>query len=201
MTSTSGFPDAKEKWAEKIRRGDRAAFEALYLTYAEGLCSFTLQYVKAPEVAEGLVQDLFVKLWKRRRQWNPQDNPKSYLYTAARNQALDHLKHLEVERQWAEHVRHRSEVPSRTPEQEFRYKEFNEAVEEAIQALPERRRLVFTLSRQHGLTYREIAEVMDISVKTVEAQMSQAFKTLRELLSTYLSVAPLLPIAPLLFWP
>lgn len=98
------------RWIGRIREGDHAAFETLFHAYAEQLCVFAEQYVGAPEMAERLVQEVFLSVWRRRRSITLQGSIKSYLYTAARHQALDHLKHQRVVEQWAEHVASRDEA-------------------------------------------------------------------------------------------
>lgn len=186
----SQHTERDKRWTEEIRNGDRVAFEALFRTYAGRLCSFTRQYVKSAEVAEEMVQDLFFKIWRRREGWKLRGSVKSYLYTAARNQALNYLKHQRVVDEWTEEARYHNHHDSngRSPEDELCYKELSQAIEEALNQLPERRRLIFTLSRQHDMTYKEIAETLDISIKTVETQMSRALKMLRKLLSDHPSV-------------
>lgn len=183
--STSDRGSRDQRWAQKICEGEYEAFESLFRAYASDLCDFVNSFVEAPDIAESLVQEVFFTIWEGRDSWTPPDNVKSYLYTAARNKALDHLDHNEIVDDWRE-TGSPLENARRTPLQELQYEELRAEVEAAIQQLPERRRQVFTLSRQHGLTYREIADVLDISVSTVETQMTRALKALREELSAYL---------------
>ena len=98
MTANAAYGPDDQHGAERIRRGDYAGFEALYRAHYEGLFAFVLHYVKAPETAEELVQDLLLKLWQQRQRWDPGGNAKAYLYAAARNNALKHLRHRKVER-------------------------------------------------------------------------------------------------------
>ena len=173
---------SERAWVEGIKQGDAAALEALFRAYYDELYGFAWRYVSVSEIAEDLVQGVFVRIWQRRRSWNPRAM-KSYLYGAVRNEALRYLKHEEVVRRWEEEAHIEEPSPVRTPDQEFGYKELAEAIEEVIEQLPERRRLVFVLHRQHELTYREIAELLDISQSTVEIQISRALDALRRLLS------------------
>ena len=168
-----------------LRRDDRAAFEGLFRAYSAALCTFAWGYVRSLEVAEGIVQDVFLKLWKGRTSWDPACGVRAYLYAAVRNGALDHLKHRRVVERWAAEPRPPSPAEP-TPEEELQHKELEAAVQAATARLPERCRLVFTLSRQHGLTYAEIADVLGISPKTVEAQMRRAFALLKQALGAYL---------------
>ena len=176
---------------ERIRCGNRSAFEVLFRAYSAPLCAFALRYVKAPEVAEEIVQDVFLKIWVNRESWRPR-NVKSYLYGAVRNKALDHLAHQKVVQEWKGKAYHAPETTISTPQHTLQYEELAEAIQEGIECLPERTRLVFILSRQHGLRYKEIASALGISVKTVEAQMSRAFRLLQTHLAPHLHVLLLL---------
>jgi len=171
------------RWARQIRAGDDSAFEALFRTYADRLCAFVDQYVNADDVAEEIVQDLFFEIWHRRETWRPQTNVRAYLYTSARNKTLDYLKHQRVVDEWKQQAGIDQRAAPNAPEEDLRQKELTRAVQEAIDQLPERQRLVFILNRRHDMTYAEVAEMLDISIHTVETQMSRAFKTLRKLLA------------------
>src|SRR3954466_1313033 len=92
MTSPHRLPYRGPEWIERIRAGDEAAFEALFRALAPGLCALVARYVHSRAVAEELVQDLFLDLWTRRSQLAVEQALTSYLYMAARNRALNHLK-------------------------------------------------------------------------------------------------------------
>ena len=175
--------DRDLKWARQIQEGDAAAFEALFRTYADRLCGFVDQYVHSPEEAEEIVQDLFFEIWHRRQAWRPRTNVRAYLYKSARNRALDYLDHQRVVEAWKQQAGIEDADPSYAPEENYRQRELAQALDAAIDQLPERRRLIFILTRRHGLTYAEVAAMLDISIHTVETQMSRAFKTLRMLLA------------------
>lgn len=179
-----------KQWARRIREGDGTAFEKLFRAYAAPLCTFVHQYTNAPEIAEELVQDLFLKLWKGRAQWAPTVSVKSYLYVGARNLALNYLEHERVVEAWKHHMLCDGRPPQPTPDERLDQKQLRLVIQRAIDKLPERRKLVFTLSRKHGLTYREIATVMDISIKTVETHMHRAFRSLRAQLASYRPATP-----------
>lgn len=168
---------------DRLREDFGALFRA---TYGE-LCGFVLHYVGSRAIAEELVQDVFVRLWDRRASWQEELPSRTYLYRSARNRALDHIKHERVVQRVAR------EYPPRDDERlapaadaELDAPDLTAALDVAIQQLPPRTRQVFVLSRGHGLTYAQIAEAMEISVKTVEAQMSRAFRILRDRLRGYL---------------
>jgi RNA polymerase sigma-70 factor (ECF subfamily) len=177
--------------------GDAAAFHRLFTEYFTPLRGFVLSYVKDPAVAEELVQDLFCGLWRQREQWAPQGRIRHYLLAAARNRALSYLRHQRIvdrtSQQWVA-PRGSEGCPGMGgsplgPDQLLEAAELGEACRRAIHALPERRRLVVTLRWQHQLSHAEIARILGISVKGVEAQLSRALKSLRHLLADLLPEA------------
>jgi RNA polymerase sigma-70 factor (ECF subfamily) len=162
----------------------RDRFGALFRQFYPALCSFVVQYVRSRAVAEELVQDLFLRLWERRESWQDAMPSRSYLYQAARNRAFDHIKRQRVaERESLELV---EETDPPAAEAELDAQDLRAALDRAIEQLPPRTREVFVLSKGHGLTYPQIAEALTISVKTVEAQMTRAFRILRGRLTEYL---------------
>ena len=139
---------------------------------------FVHRYVQDVPTAENLVQEVFLAVWANRSRLDPAKNVKTYLYTAARNQALKHLRHSDVEDRSAADVS--CALPRQdTPEDELRQKEISTAVARAVAALPEKTRIVFSMNRYDHLTYAEIAEIQGVSIKTVETQMGRALKFLR----------------------
>jgi RNA polymerase sigma-70 factor, ECF subfamily len=137
-----------------------------------------------------VVQDVFLAVWSRRRNLEVRGNVGTYLHVAVRNAAFDRLKHIDGV------LRHRAAVATamapqaRPPDSAHREREVARAVEAAIQTLPERAREVFIMSRNGGLSYAEIAAVLGVSVKAVEASMSRALRSLRTQLAPYLEEAP-----------
>ena len=124
-----------------------------------------------------------------RESWSPRGTIRSYLYRAAKNQALNYLKHRRVVGSVEEFEEQSAEIARASLQEDYERKELMVAVQQAIELLPPRCKLVFALHRQDGLTYSEIADVLDISVKTVETQIGRALKILRKILKPYLAVA------------
>jgi RNA polymerase sigma-70 factor, ECF subfamily len=181
-------PEPEHDWTERIRDGDEAAFEAMFHAYYGPLCDFVDGHVRDPAATEELVQDVFLQLWARRSEWDVRGSLRAYLYGAARNRALNHLKRRGLERRWSVVAERQHElVPHgqgpRSPEDDLRSREISTAVERVIERLPERARLAATLRWQHQLSYAEIADVMGISAKGVENQLGRAAKILRKSLS------------------
>jgi len=183
--------EREAEWVRGIQRGDNAAFEALFLAYYERLVRFAYGFVKMRSAAEEIVQDLFLTVWTRREQWAVHGAVQTYLYAATRNHALNWLRHGGTEQRWVASVVDgddvRAVLPRSAPANErVELAELDEAIRQAIDRLPPRSRETFILSRQHYLSYEEIAQVMDVSVKTVQEQIWRALRTLRVSLASWL---------------
>lgn len=172
-------------WATGIRTGNEQAFEALFAAYHGPLCTFAYRYVQARDIAEELVQEVFLYLWEHRAEWEERAQIRTYLFTAVRNAAVSYLRHERVVRRSAARVIEIFTRSRLTADGDLRAGELAHALQRAIDRLPERCRLVFTLGREQGLTYAEIATVLGISPKTVEVQMGRAYKALRKHLAGY----------------
>ncbi len=177
---------SEDQWVDLIRSGDTATFELMFRSYYPRLCQFAYRSIRSIEVAEDLVQSVFLNIWKNRRNWSPRCTPCMYLYKATRNQMINYLKHKNVEN-ISEFVDVSSiHTEEQTPEDKFNEKECSHAINDSITRLPERCRLIFLLKKEDGLTYNEISEILGISVKTVETQMGRALRFLRENLTEYI---------------
>ncbi|MCA6079216.1 RNA polymerase sigma-70 factor [Fulvivirga sedimenti] len=172
--------------AERIKNGDRAAFEGLFHEYYTGLCHYAFKYIRDAEDAEEIVQDTFVRFWERRAQISVDHSLKSYLFTSVRNASLNFLKHASVIRDHVGHVL-RSESEEDHSDTLVTV-ELQERIAMAVEAMPAERRRIFRMSRDEGLRYKEIADQLNISVKTVENQMGKALRFLREELAEYLVI-------------
>lgn len=164
---------------EQIRHGDREAFKELFHAQYEALCRYAYRHVGALEVAEDLVQNVFFDLWKRRATWDPRHSPRAFLYGAVRNQIRKHHRRSSIRN----HVTGADvvdDLPAQEdPEAALHDRDLHRMKDQALDALPLRCRHVFMLSREHGLTYAEIAAVLSISIKTVETHMGRALQLLR----------------------
>jgi len=163
-------------------------FAELFRSHYTALCALAYRYVASHAVAEDLVQDLFVAVWGDAERW-PEDDDTLYLllYTATRNRALNYLKGLRVRERYAERTAATTpDFIDATAVDEVLQRELQQALDDAIADLPASARQIFLLSREEGLTYREISNRLGISVKTVETQMSRALKKLRDNLSHHL---------------
>jgi len=179
---TLTFPD--EELVVQLRQGDERAFAAVFTRYHVELFRLALRYVRLPALAEDIVQDVLLYLWERRRELVITTSLKSYLLAAVKHRALDYLKS-----QYARQV-YESDLPEDLPaaaraDAPLQEKQLVAAIQQAIAALPEKCRLIYTLSRSAELSYQEIASQLGLSVKTVEAQMGIALRKLRGRLQGY----------------
>lgn len=166
----------------RIRNGDGAAFDQLVRIHYRDLFDFALTLVRIPAIAEDVIQDVLLNVWERRAGWQPIPSPRAYLFAAVRNRAYNALRDR---RKFAEPD---PDEPSAFASDELaRYHDLVRDYRLAIGDLPDRRREVYRLSRLYGLTYDEIAAVLDISPNTVRSQMAAALKHLRRRLIEYLS--------------
>ncbi|MCC6930237.1 MAG: RNA polymerase sigma-70 factor [Gemmatimonadaceae bacterium] len=170
----------------RLRAGDERALEELFRAYYAGMCAFVRRFVHAPDIAEELVQDVFFKLWSKREALSDIDALRTYLFRAARNTALNHLRRKKLENAWEEQEAARGEpMTNAATDDDASTDEVSRAVNGAISRLPTRCREIFVMSREGNMTYAEIAGALGISIKTVETQMGRALKSLRASLAKY----------------
>jgi RNA polymerase sigma-70 factor (ECF subfamily) len=173
----------EREWIARIRAGDHAAFEKFVRHYSDRLCAFVHNIVLDVEVTKELVQDVFLWVWRHREEWEVRTGLTSYVYRAARNRALSHLRRNGRELRWQEELARgdgQGECADRARSDDgTNAADLSAAIDRAVASLPPRCREVFTLNRQHRLSYREIAETLEISVKTVEVHMARALVAMR----------------------
>lgn len=155
------------------------------------LCSYANNFLKDLHASEEVVQEVLFKLWVNRESISFDTSIKSYLFRAVRNGCLNVLKHIEIRENYKEHNQKIISQKESSPDHKFIASELEQKIREAIDKLPLERRRIFVLSRYEGMSYKEIAATLDISVKTVENQIGRALKLLRDELSDYM---PLLTI-------
>ena len=161
-----------------IEHDDYYAFELLFKKMYNPLCQFCIKFVKSPEVAEELVSDVFYSIWKNRNRLLI-SSPKAYLFTSVRNKAFDHLR--KVKKQIHCDIENATNLPADTANSQeiLVLRELTASMENSVARLPKQCRLIYELSRDQGLKYKEIATILQVSVKTVETQMGRALKHLR----------------------
>lgn len=167
----------------RVKADDQKAFGELFFRYYPLLCAFVSRYLPDDAKTEELVQEVFVRIWEKRREISITASVKSYLFRAVKNEVINRLEHEKTEQKFLEKSRRAALVAP--DEQQLPEVDLLQKIEKAIEALPPKRQEIFRLSREAGLSYREIAAQLNLSVKTVEAQMGLALKQLRDSLKDY----------------
>ncbi|MDR1499701.1 MAG: RNA polymerase sigma-70 factor [Tannerellaceae bacterium] len=180
----------------KIKDGDIGRFETVFRLYYTPLCLFAAGITGRTDVSEEIVQDMFYMLWKERERIRIFHSIRSYLYGGVRNRSLQYCEHREVvdrHRQSVirepEGIYELREPYGPDPSDMLEYKELESLINHTLDRLPERRRRIFRMHRFEGMRYAEIAAVLSLSVKTVEAEMTKALQTLRKEIENYTRIA------------
>jgi RNA polymerase sigma-70 factor (ECF subfamily) len=166
---------------EEVKSGNKKAFEQIFKIYYEDLCRYALFLSSGVADTEDIVQDIFFKMWINRKDFILTSSLKSYLFTAVKNSVINIIKHEGIKEKYIQYQKN-YEDSSENPDK-IENSELGNKINTIISELPERRREIFIMSKLEGLKYKEIAEKLNISVKTVENQMGEALKFLREKLS------------------
>lgn len=167
---------------ERIANNDEEAYASLFRQFYVQLCRFSLKYVREEAVSEEIVQDVFISLWEKRESLNIHSSLKAYLFRAVKNSSINYLNSQFARQDFQRDFFDHTELPVNNTQETLVYDELREIVQKAINGLPSRCRTIYTMSRNTGMSYQEIANELDVSVKTVETQMGIAFKKLRSYL-------------------
>ncbi|MFK7953683.1 MAG: RNA polymerase sigma-70 factor [Ekhidna sp.] len=159
---------------------DKRAFELVFNQYFNIMVAYANRFMDTREEAEEVAQDVFVKFWEKCDSLSPDSSVKSYLYRSVHNSCLNVLKHEKVKDGYKQHVINFLETTYQNTIDESDPDVVRKKIHDEIDNLPPRCSEIFKLSRFEGLKYQEIADHLEISVKTVEVQMGKALKVLRE---------------------
>ena len=183
-------PALERSWIAGVQAGDDRAFEAMFRAYRDDLVAFAESLLRSREQAQEVVQDLFLRIWQMRDLWEPRCALNMYLFRAVRNRAIMRLRQQRSELTFHERLSQIESGPmsassSNASDARVCVADLESAIARAVADLPDRCREVFALSRNHHLSNAQIAEVMQISVKTVEVQMTRALAHLRRRLADW----------------
>lgn len=168
----------------KIREGDFKAFESLFRKYYVPLCLYATTITGRKEVAEEILQDLFYVLWKEREQLQVVRSLKNYLYGAVRNRSLQFVGRQKLADAYGT-VQMKVEKKESSPQEILEYEELAHLIELILAKMPARRSEMFRMHRNEGKSYAEMADIYAVSVKTIEAEMTKALRSLRVGIENY----------------
>ena len=163
----------------RLIEGDEDAFCELYAAYKNRLIYFAMRFLKSREYAEDIFQDAFAVVWQGRRFINPDASFSAYLYTIVRNHILNQLRDLSNQDKLREQILSQAVNYTNETKDEIIANDLRQFISRALQQLTPRQREIFQMSRERQMSHREIAEVLGISVNTVQESISISLRTLR----------------------
>lgn len=167
---------------QRIAQDDESAYASLFQEFYVQLCRFSVKYVREETISEEIVQEVFLTLWEKRNDLVIHSSLKAYLFQSVKNSSLNYLNSRFAKQDFQRDYFDQKEVPVNDTQEALAHDELQKIVQEAIDQLPTKCRAIYSLSRNTGMSYKEIAEHLGISIKTVESQMGIALKRLRTFL-------------------
>lgn len=168
---------------ERIARGDEQAFAEFFNHYGRDLHSYLTTLTKSLPEAEELVQNTFIRVWLYRDKLPAIENPKAWVFTVASNEAYNFLKKKALQERTLEHLK-KNDLPGDSPD-EVLYNEMRSIIRAAVNDLPERRRLIYQLSKEQGMKQQDIADKLRISLSTVKNTLTAALEDIRAALEKH----------------
>ena len=178
--------DQEGQLIQFLANRDEASFEQVFKTHFKNLHAYACTITRDDAAGEEVVQQVFTRLWERSDGLSISGSVSAYLYRAVYNESLNYLKHQNVRSAYGQHVVHTMKNETEHAGKRLQLKELEGRLAQAMNDLPEQCRTIFQLSRFEELKYREIADRLGLSVKTVENQMGKALKILRVKLVDFL---------------
>lgn len=168
------------------QNSDQQAFKELYLAYFDRLYKFAFSILHSAEFAEEAVNDVFLNIWQKRNSLKNIQSLTNYLFISTKNTSVNYLSKFRKERNTTlDDVLVRFEIDELTPETAFFNAEVRSEIEQAINQLPPKTKLVFQMAKIEGLKYKEIAQILDISVNTIDNHIATAIKKLSQTLKNF----------------
>lgn len=164
----------------ELRKGNAKAYELLFKEYNRKLYNFSMYFLKDQEDAKGVVQEVFLKVWYNRHGLNPEKSFGGYLFRIARNMIYNQLKRHIQRKYYYQFLKSTWNEGSNDTEKAINQHDLADVLNEAIEKLPPKRKEIFLMNRANGLTMKEIADKLNISVNTVDTQIRRSLKYLRE---------------------
>jgi len=167
----------------ELAEGNEKSFEIIYRHYVKRLFPYVEKLLKVPELAEELIQEIFVQVWINRQNFADVQHPTAYLFSIANRQALKYLKKVANDQRILKSITDFAETSRNETEELILLRESQKAIDEAVAQLPAQRRLIWDLSRNEGLSHEQIAAQLNISKNTVKNQMVHAIRHIRAFLA------------------
>ena len=165
-----------------VATGDRQAFTQLYTAHLNNLYHYIFLFTKSKEETEEILQEIFIKIWEKREKLPEVDSLKNYLFRFAKNKLLDKIRHLQIRQRVFSEIKRTTDSSETTTSDQCAYREYYRLVQLAIEKLPNKRKLIFRLNIENGLSQDEIAMQLNISKSVVKKQIYSASHSVREYL-------------------
>lgn len=162
-----------------LKNGDESAFGLFFKTYYKDLVLFAGKFISSRVICEDITQSVFLQLWDERETLIIESSLKSFLLKSVQNRCLNVLRHQLYEENYLNSVKQHESMTVPTPEHYLLYSEIHTHLSQALSRLPYNQREAFELNRFKGLTYQEIADMLNVSKRTIEVRIGQALKQLR----------------------
>lgn len=172
--------EADEVLGKLIKKDQLQAFDQLYDRYSQNLYRFARSFLKTNEDAEEVVQEVYFRLWDKRHGLSEHKSLQSYLFTITYHVVIDQLRLRVKDQNYEQYLLREAQRSFSTPDAVLEYEELKKQLEKAVDELPKRRKQVFQMSRDEGLSNREIADRNQISIKTVETHITLALQHIRK---------------------
>jgi len=169
----------------RIQTGENEAFRQLYYKYVDKVYYFSLRYLRNKEDAEGLTQEIFIKLWEMRDKLKPDLSLNSYIFTIAKNTIFNKNRKKINENSYKEYLKHHMDQVYDKTENDVILNEVRNWINKAVDELPPQRKHIFQLSRFEGLSYKEISTRLNLSERTVESHIRLALRAIRSTLGNH----------------
>ena len=181
---------AKDKFEERLLvreliKGNKKAFRTLFDTYRPAIYGYAAGMLKSEFYAEGIVQDVFLKVWLHKDRLDPNLSFKSYLFTITRNDTFNFLCKAANDKKLREEIFYRKQRFHTRTDDKVLEADLELITRKAIDRLPPKRKLIFTMSRDEGKSYDDISKELGISISTVKNQMSKALETIRSFIHVH----------------
>ncbi|NKI27584.1 RNA polymerase sigma-70 factor [Arenibacter sp. 6A1] len=176
--------DCFEKlWVVNLRNGDNKAFRKLFDTYRNDIYTYSYSLVKNSQIAEEIVQEVFLKVWLGRETLNPELSFRAFIFTITRNHTFNFLKKAVNDKKLKDAVFYQSQNLDSSLEDQIYTAEYEILRKKAIDQLPTKRKRIFQMSREEDKSYLDISKELGISVSTVKGQMNKALSSIRTFLT------------------